>query len=58
MTALPKISTTLWFNKDAKEAAHSYVKAVPVSMVLGVERYGKGGPPNTEAFVDEPRLFV
>jgi predicted 3-demethylubiquinone-9 3-methyltransferase (glyoxalase superfamily) len=44
MTALPKISTTLWFDKDAEEAAHHYVKAVPGSEVLGLERYGKGGP--------------
>ncbi len=44
MTALPKISTTLWFDKDAEVAAHHYVKAVPGSEVLGVERYGKGGP--------------
>jgi len=44
MTALPKISTTLWFDKDAEEAAHHCVKAVPGSEVLGLERYGKGAP--------------
>jgi predicted 3-demethylubiquinone-9 3-methyltransferase (glyoxalase superfamily) len=42
--AMEKVSVTLWFDKDAEAAAAHYVKAVPGSKIIGVERYGKQGP--------------
>lgn len=44
MAFLSKTSTTLWFEKDAEIAAQHYIKAIPGSEILGVERYGKAGP--------------
>ena len=41
---MEKITTTLWFDKDAEAAAAHYVKAIPGSKITGVERYGKQGP--------------
>ena len=44
MSGLPKISTTLWFDKEAEAAASHYVKAIAGSAILGIEHYGKAGP--------------
>jgi len=44
VTGSLKVSTTLWFDKDAEAAAHHYIKAIPGSEILGIERYGKAGP--------------
>jgi predicted 3-demethylubiquinone-9 3-methyltransferase (glyoxalase superfamily) len=44
MTHPQKLSTTLWFDKDAEAAARHYIEAIPGSEILGVERYGKAGP--------------
>lgn len=44
MNGLPKISTTLWFDKEAEAAASHYVKAIAGSEILGIEHYGKAGP--------------
>ncbi len=44
MTHPSKLSTTLWFDKDAEAAVQHYIKAIPGSKILGVERYGKSGP--------------
>jgi len=44
VTNSPKVSTTLWFDKDAEAAAQHYIKAIPGSEILGIERYGKAGP--------------
>ena len=41
---MEKLSTTLWFASEAEQAASHYLKAVPGSRVLQVERYGKQGP--------------
>ena len=43
MNGLPKISTTLWFDKEAEAAASHYVKAIAGSAILGIEHYGKAG---------------
>ncbi len=41
---MPKIHPFLWFDKDAEEAMNFYVSIFPNSKVLGVQRYGPGGP--------------
>jgi predicted 3-demethylubiquinone-9 3-methyltransferase (glyoxalase superfamily) len=44
VSSSPKVSTTLWFDKDAEAAAQHYTKAIPGSEILGIEHYGKAGP--------------
>ena len=41
---MQKITPFLWFNNDAEEAANLYVSLFPNSKILGVSRYGDGGP--------------
>jgi predicted 3-demethylubiquinone-9 3-methyltransferase (glyoxalase superfamily) len=43
-TAMPKIHPFLWFDSQAEEAMNFYVSLFPNSKVLGVQRYGPGGP--------------
>lgn len=38
------ISPFLWFDDQAEEAAAHYVSIFPNSKILGVSRYGEGGP--------------
>jgi predicted 3-demethylubiquinone-9 3-methyltransferase (glyoxalase superfamily) len=39
-----KISTFLWFDNNAEEAANHYVSIFKNSKILSVTRYGKAGP--------------
>ena len=39
-----KITTCLWFDTQAEEAAEFYVSIFDGSKVLNVSRYGDGGP--------------
>jgi len=41
---MQKISPFLWFDDQAQEAANFYVSIFPNSWILGVSRYGDGGP--------------
>jgi predicted 3-demethylubiquinone-9 3-methyltransferase (glyoxalase superfamily) len=41
---MQKISPFLWFNDQAEEAANFYVSIFKNSAILGVSRYGDGGP--------------
>ena len=41
---MEKTATTLWFEKDAEAAATHYVKGIPGSKIISVERFGKQGP--------------
>jgi predicted 3-demethylubiquinone-9 3-methyltransferase (glyoxalase superfamily) len=41
---MPKITTFLWFDKQAEEAAKFYTSIFPNSKNTGVSRYGAGGP--------------
>ena len=41
---MQKISTCLWFDNEAEEAAKFYVSIFPNSKITGVTRYGKSGP--------------
>jgi predicted 3-demethylubiquinone-9 3-methyltransferase (glyoxalase superfamily) len=42
--SMQKISPFLWFNDQAEEAANFYVSIFKNSAILGVSRYGDGGP--------------
>jgi len=44
MAAKQKITTYLWFDKQAEEAADHYTSIFKNSKVLGVARYGDAGP--------------
>jgi predicted 3-demethylubiquinone-9 3-methyltransferase (glyoxalase superfamily) len=44
MSAEQKITTFLWFDKQAEEAANHYVSIFKNSRVLSVTRYGDAGP--------------
>lgn len=51
---MQKISTCLWFENQAEEAAEYYVSVFDNSRVLDVSRYGEGGPgPAGEAVTAE-----
>lgn len=41
---MQKISPCLWFDNQAEEAASFYVSIFKNSAILGVSRYGEGGP--------------
>jgi predicted 3-demethylubiquinone-9 3-methyltransferase (glyoxalase superfamily) len=41
---MQKITTCLWFDDKAEEAANFYVSIFPNSKVVGVARYGDAGP--------------
>lgn len=44
MAAKQKITTFLWFDKEAEEAARFYTSTFPDSKILAVSRYGDAGP--------------
>ena len=44
MTDTQKITTFLWFNQEAEEAANFYVSLFKDSKILSVSRYGDSGP--------------
>ena len=44
MANAQKITTFLWFNGNAEEAARCYTEAFPNSRVTRVARWGEGGP--------------
>jgi len=44
MSAKQKITTFLWFDKDAEEAANHYTSIFKNSKILSVARYGEAGP--------------
>lgn len=51
---MQKISTCLWFENQAEEAAEFYVSVFDDSRILDVSRYGEGGPgPAGEAITAE-----
>ena len=51
---MQKISTCLWFENQAEEAAEFYVSVFDDSRILDVSRYGEGGPgPAGEAITVE-----
>lgn len=41
---MPKITPFLWFEGNAEEAAKLYVSIFPNSKIVGMSRYGDGGP--------------
>jgi predicted 3-demethylubiquinone-9 3-methyltransferase (glyoxalase superfamily) len=41
---IQKISPFLWFDNQAEQAAKFYVSVFPNSKIVGVSRYGDGGP--------------
>ena len=41
---MQKITTFLWFDKEAEEAAKHYVSIFKNSSILGLTRYGDAGP--------------
>ena len=41
---MPAMTTCLWFDDQAEEAAEYYVGIFPNSKVTSVDRYGEGGP--------------
>ncbi|HEY5676013.1 MAG TPA: VOC family protein, partial [Myxococcales bacterium] len=41
---MQKITTFLWFDNEAEEAAKHYVSIFKNSKILGLTRYGEGGP--------------
>jgi predicted 3-demethylubiquinone-9 3-methyltransferase (glyoxalase superfamily) len=41
---MQKITTNLWFDREAEEAAQYYVSVFPNSKITNVTRYGKTGP--------------
>jgi predicted 3-demethylubiquinone-9 3-methyltransferase (glyoxalase superfamily) len=52
-----KITTFLWFDDQAEEAANFYVSLFPDSRVLGVTRYSEAGPgPAGQAMIVEFQL--
>jgi predicted 3-demethylubiquinone-9 3-methyltransferase (glyoxalase superfamily) len=44
MAAQQKITTFLWFDRNAEEAMNHYVSIFKNSKILGVTRYGEAGP--------------
>jgi predicted 3-demethylubiquinone-9 3-methyltransferase (glyoxalase superfamily) len=44
MSAKQKITTFLWFDKEAEEAANHYVSIFGNSKIVSVSRYGDAGP--------------
>jgi predicted 3-demethylubiquinone-9 3-methyltransferase (glyoxalase superfamily) len=57
MTGTQKITTFLWFNQEAEEAANFYVSLFKDSKILSVSRYGEAGPgPKGSAMVVEFQL--
>ena len=44
MTGAQKVSTCLWFDTQAEEAAKFYVSLLPNSRITGVTHYGAGAP--------------
>jgi predicted 3-demethylubiquinone-9 3-methyltransferase (glyoxalase superfamily) len=42
MPSAQKVSTCLWFDTEAEEAAQLYVSLLPKSRITAVSRYGKG----------------
>ena len=44
MIDISKVSTCLWFDTQAEEAARFYTSLVPNSRITGISRYGKGAP--------------
>lgn len=44
MASPQKITTFLWFNQEAEEAANLYVSLFKDSKILSVSRYGDSGP--------------
>ena len=57
MTNTQKITTFLWFNQEAEEAANFYVSLFKDSKILSVSRYGDAGPgPKGSAMVVEFQL--
>ncbi len=44
MAGIQKITTFLWFNHEAEEAANLYISLFGDSKILGVSRYGDAGP--------------
>ncbi|MCY1081124.1 VOC family protein [Archangium lansingense] len=57
MAETQKITTFLWFNQEAEEAANFYVSLFKDSKILTVSRYGEGGPgPKGSAMVVEFQL--
>ena len=45
---MQKIAPFLWFNDQAEEAMNFYISVFKNSKVLGVSRYGEGGPGRRE----------
>lgn len=41
---MQKLSTCLWFDKEAEEAAHFYTSIFKDSRIVSVDRYGEAGP--------------
>ena len=41
---MEKLTTWLWFDTEAEEAAEFYTSVFPDSRVTGVSRYGPAGP--------------
>ena len=41
---MPKLTTCLWFDKQAEDAANHYVAIFPNSKITGGERYPEGAP--------------
>ena len=44
MSDTPKVSTCLWFDRDAEAAANFYVSLLPNSRVVQLSRYGENMP--------------
>jgi predicted 3-demethylubiquinone-9 3-methyltransferase (glyoxalase superfamily) len=44
MASAPAITTCLWFDANAEEAANFYVSIFPNSRITGLSRYGKNQP--------------
>ncbi len=44
MASAQKVSSCLWFDTQAEEAAEFYVSLIPNSRVTGVSRYGRDAP--------------
>jgi predicted 3-demethylubiquinone-9 3-methyltransferase (glyoxalase superfamily) len=42
MASAPKVSTCLWFDTQAEDAAKFYVSLLPNSRITSLSRYGKG----------------
>lgn len=54
---MQKITTYLWFDQQAEEAAQFYTSLFPDSKILEVQRYGEAGPgPKGQAMIVKFRL--